>query len=171
MGKKNRKNKNKQNLDYKTNVTNDKKHNEPKTIEASTVYNMSEAESKLFEVLIDPENIKLNKRELSEKANISRPTLNRLLKKKEFMDEVNYEFSDFMFNNTFKIYQALFNSALKEGKDGFQDRKLILEVLGKYQESVAITSESKQLVFDINKSDVNDEREKFNTRYDSEGDL
>lgn len=157
MAKKNRKSKN------------NSVKKEGQSFNASNIYSMSETERKLFDILIEPENIRLNKSELALKANISRPTLNKLLKKKEFMDEVNYEFSDFMFNNIFKIYQAMFISASSEGKDGFQDRKLLLEMLGKHQESIEVKTTTEQLVYDIKPTDIKQEKEEFNTRYHTRG--
>lgn len=124
---------------------------------------LNEAQKKIFQVLINPENLTNTKAENARLAEVNIKTLYKYLRDSEFMEYVNkYQFEQ-MNRDVYLIYQSLFKSALLEGKNGDNSRKLYLELLGKHTEKLEVTNKPNYLLVDfVPPADSNDSE--FGTR-------
>ena len=124
---------------------------------------LNEAQKKIFQVLINPENLTNTKAENARLAEVNIKTLYKYLRDSEFMEYVNkYQFEQ-MNRDVYLIYQSLFKSALLEGKNGDNARKLYLELLGKHTEKLEVTNKPNYLLVDfVPPADSNDSE--FGTR-------
>jgi len=97
------------------------------TLTENNIYNPTPAELKLLEVLLMPDNAKLNVTEKCDLAGISRTTYYELMKKPEFMRLCKDTALDLVKSEIMSLMQI----GIKEAKDGsFQHWKILLEMIG-----------------------------------------
>lgn len=106
-----------------------------------SINDLNITQKKIFDVLIEPTNLTLTKQELSDLANVNIKTLRKWMNDKPFMDFVNEFQYDLMRKNKFQVYQALFKSAIEDGRNGFNDRKLYLEIFGDYKNTLEVSGD------------------------------
>ena len=98
---------------------------------------LATAEKKLLAVLADPRNLGKTAVELSDAAGIARSTYFRLLANPEFNRKRN-EVILGVLRDISPALKALMKTAEIEGREGAQDRKLLLEIVGIYRPRLTV---------------------------------
>ncbi|MGM7415442.1 phBC6A51 family helix-turn-helix protein [Lactococcus lactis] len=93
-------------------------------------YKLTPAEKKLFEVLINPDNIGKSITDICNLAKVSRFKYYEAMGKEEFSNLVNETTMDLVTAKAGSVLNAAYKYAMKE--KGFQDRKMILTIAGIY---------------------------------------
>ncbi|MGX9822900.1 phBC6A51 family helix-turn-helix protein [Lactococcus lactis] len=114
-------------------------------------YKLTPAEKKLFEVLINPDNIGKSITDICNLAKVSRFKYYEAMGKEEFSNLVNETTMDLVTAKAGSVLNAAYKYAMKE--KGFQDRKMILTIAGIYVDksqtelsgSVDINERSKEI--------------------------
>ncbi|WAW14409.1 phBC6A51 family helix-turn-helix protein [Peptostreptococcus equinus] len=96
------------------------------------IYGLTKAETRLLEVLVNPESVGKSVKYICEQAKISRNTYYKVMKKEKFKHIVKDSVLESMRGNVASILNATYINALSP--KGHQDRKLLLSMLGIYSE-------------------------------------
>ena len=99
-------------------------------------YRPTQAEKKLLEVLVNPENVGKSVTELCNLADVSRNTYYKAMKNEEFRDFVTNTTVELVMGKVGDVVNATYKHAL--GERGHQDRKLLLTMAGLYTEKQEI---------------------------------
>ena len=99
-------------------------------------YRPTQAEKKLLEVLVNPENVGKSVTELCNLAEVSRNTYYKAMKNEEFRDFVTNTTVELVMGKVGDVVNATYKHAL--GERGHQDRKLLLTMAGLYAEKQEI---------------------------------
>lgn len=117
----------------------------------SNVYQPTNAEIRLLEVLVNPEFVGKTITHICEVAEISRFTYYEAMKKDGFVNLVNDTTMDLIKGKASDVLNAAYKYALKE--KGHQDRKLLLTIAGIYSDKQEIEHSGKDgepVSFNIN---------------------
>jgi len=90
-------------------------------------YKPTNAEKKLLDVMLQPDNFKKNVTEICEIAGVSRETYYDSLKKQEFVNLIPNTVLQIISGHTIQLINATLKAALS---GSFNDRKLLLEMSG-----------------------------------------
>lgn len=103
-------------------------------------YTPTPAEIRLMEVLSDPENLDKSVTQKAKLANIARKTYYEIIKKPEFSAYMNKLTYDLIKGRIGEVVEACFKFGTTE-KSCFQDRKLLLQMAGMYEDQSTVRIE------------------------------
>lgn len=98
-----------------------------------SAYAPTRAARSLAVAMLDPKSVKMTVAELAKAAGISDRQYYRLMNNPEFKAWVNEERRLAVFRHVDAVITAAVTTAAKEGREGHQDRKMLLEMAGLYQ--------------------------------------
>ncbi len=99
------------------------------------IYTPTEAEKRILEVCIDPETFTLNITQRCEKANVSRETWYKTMKKQDFIKMLNQMLMDNLRGKIGDVINATYKYAIADSRNT-ADRKILMTMTGIYAEDI-----------------------------------
>lgn len=120
-----------------------------------TASRMTKKQLNLMITLANPANYGIKMSEVAKRAGCSRNYIYHMLLQDWFLDELNKRVDRAIDGHIYELYQASFRKAITP--NGFQDRKLLFEMYGKYSQSVNVNDVTPAFIDDVPEEDDDDE--------------
>ena len=116
-----------------------------------TASRMTEKQLNLLIAMADPANYGIKMEEVAIRAGCSRNYIYHMLSQDWFLEELNKRVDRAIDGHIYELYQASFKKA--KTPNGFQDRKMLFEMYGKYSQTVNINDVTPAFIDDVPEED------------------